>query len=152
MTETLAWKFLPFRSLTPDQLYDLLKLRQEVFVVEQECAYLDADGADPHAHHLLGYDAEGELTAYLRLVKPGIKYAEPSIGRVITRLSARRRNLGRELMREGIRRAHQLYPGQGIRISAQARLERFYRELGFTTVGGPYDEDGIPHLEMLLAP
>jgi ElaA protein len=148
---TLNYHFLPFPALSPDQLYDLLQLRQEVFVLEQNCAYLDADGRDRQAHHLLGYNERG-LAAYLRVVEPGAKYTEPSIGRVITRLDLRRTNLGRELMREGIRRCQDLYPGQGIRISAQARLERFYREFGFNIVAGPYDEDGIPHLEMLRSP
>jgi ElaA protein len=148
MPESLTWIFLPFAELTVEQLYDLLKLRQEVFVVEQTCAYLDADGLDRQAYHLLGYDHQG-LAAYLRLVAPGKKYAEPSLGRVITRLDLRRTNLGRDLMREGLRHSQELYPGQGNRISAQARLERFYRELGFATVAGPYDEDDIPHFEML---
>jgi ElaA protein len=151
MPNSITWIFLPFAELTTGQLYDLLQLRQEVFIVEQTCAYLDADGLDRHAYHLLGYDYLG-LAAYLRLVSPGRKYAEPSLGRVITRLDLRRTNLGRDLMQKGLQLSQELFPGQGNRISAQARLERFYSELGYSTVAGPYDEDGIPHLEMLLEP
>ncbi len=145
---SIAWNWLHYAQLSVDQLYDLLRLRQIIFIVEQNCPYPDADGLDPQAWHLLGYE-KGVLIAYLRVVEPGRKFAEPSIGRVVTHSSVRGRGAGRELMVEGLRRTEHLYPGQGIRISAQAHLEKFYGEFGFRTVRGPYEEDGIPHLEML---
>lgn len=147
----LRWTFAPFSELRPGDLYDALALRSAVFVVEQNCVFQDADGFDQAAWHLLGRDASGLLVAYLRVLEPGAKYPEPSIGRVISHPSQRRQSYGRELMAEGIRRTRALYPEHPIRIGAQARLERFYQGFGFTTEGPPYIEDGIPHLEMVLA-
>lgn len=145
----IHWRFLHFRQLTTDQLYDLAVLRERVFVVEQNCPYAELDGLDRRSWHLLGYNKKGELIAYLRIIEPGARYPEPSIGRVLTRRDLRNRGLGKALMAEGIRRSAKLYPGDGIRISAQLRLEKFYRDLGFTPVSAPYDEDGIQHIEML---
>jgi ElaA protein len=139
-------------ELEPLDVYDLLALRSEVFVVEQTCIFQDADGVDKQAHHLLGRDGLGKLQAVLRIVDPGVKYAEPSIGRVISSPAVRRTGIGRALMSQGIVHCHRLWPTQAIRISAQARLERFYQEFGFKTVTDPYLEDDIPHLEMLLQP
>ena len=132
-------------------LYDILALRCRVFILEQG-AYLDPDGADLHSWHLQGRDGAGVLQAYLRGVEPGIKYAEPSIGRVITAPEVRRTGLGRALMREGLRRCAAQWPGQGVRISAQARLNDFYVGFGFVTEGDDYLEDGIPHRQMLWRP
>ena len=146
----LAWQWLRFGQLGIDDLYDLLALRAEVFVVEQRCAYQDPDGLDRLSWHLLGRDGQGRLQALLRVVDPGGKYAEPSIGRVVTAASARGRGAGRVLMQQGLSRCRTAWPGQGIRISAQAHLQRFYGSLGFEPVGEPYLEDDIPHLEMLL--
>ena len=143
------WVWRSFQELTPDELYDILALRQTVFVVEQDCAYLDADGWDRRSRHLYTRDASGLMVAYLRLVEPGVKYAEPSIGRVITHPSVRRTGLGRELMAEGLRGADEHYPGAGVRIGAQKWAERFYRSLGFESVGHEFIEDDIPHVEML---
>ena len=143
------WVWRSFQELTPDELYDILALRQTVFVVEQDCAYLDADGWDRRSRHLYKRDASGLLVAYLRLVEPGVKYAEPSIGRVITHPRVRRTGLGRELMAEGLRGAAKHYPGAAIRIGAQKWAERFYRSLGFESVGHEFIEDDIPHVEML---
>lgn len=120
-----------------------------MFVVEQRCAYLDADGLDPRCRHGLGV-ARGELVACARLVPPGAAYDEPSIGRVVTAPEVRGRGLGRALMREAIAAARRAYPGRDVRIGAQRYLEAFYRSLGFVPSGAPYDEDGIPHLPMLL--
>ncbi|MFO1274409.1 MAG: GNAT family N-acetyltransferase, partial [Rubrivivax sp.] len=114
--------------------------------------YLDPDGADPQAWHLQGRDAAGVLQAYLRGVDPGVKYSEPSIGRVITAPELRRSGLGRELMREGLARCARQWPGQAVRISAQARLNDFYAGFGFVTQGEDYLEDGIPHRQMLWRP
>jgi len=145
------WIWSRFSELGVDNLYDALALRCRVFVLEQG-PYLDPDGVDRQAWHLLGRDDDGTLQAYLRIVDPGVKYAEPSIGRVITSAEARGTGLGRLLFAEGVARCQALWPGQGIRISAQAHLERFYGEWGFERVGEPYLEDDIPHLEMFRRP
>jgi len=147
---TVDWSFARFAGLTPQQVHDLYRLRADVFVVEQNCVFQDLDGVDPECWHLLGQDG-GEIVAYCRLVPPGIKYPEPSIGRVVTATAVRRTGLGRALMREALRRAAELWPGQPIRIGAQARLQGFYEELGFAKASEPYDEDGILHIEMLRA-
>lgn len=145
----MVWIWQRFAHLGADHLYDALALRCRVFVLEQG-AYLDPDGVDRQSWHLLGRDGVGgALRAYLRVVDPGVKYAEPSIGRVITAPEARGSGLGRRLMEEGIARCASAFPGQGIRISAQAHLRRFYESLDFRAVGDEYLEDGIPHLEML---
>jgi ElaA protein len=144
----LEWQWLPFDRLSVAQLYAVLALRQQVFVVEQRCAFLDADGVDPQCWHGLG-ERDGVLLASARIVPPGADFAEPAIGRVVTAPSARGQGLGRELMREAIAQAQRLYPGEALRIGAQQHLERFYGSLGFVTASAPYDEDGIPHVEML---
>jgi ElaA protein len=134
-------------------LYAVLAARQQVFAVEQQCAYLDADGLDHHAWHLLGWDATTEprqLAAYLRLIDPGRKHAEPALGRVLTLPPHRGVGLGRTLMREGIERCTALHPGHAIRIAAQQQLEHFYASLGFVALSGAYVEDGIPHVDMRL--
>lgn len=148
--DVIRWEFCPFVELTPGQLYEILALRESVFVVEQRCPYLDADGRDAHAWHLMGRDETGRLIAYLRIVRPGHRFPEPSIGRVVIVPSFRGQGFGKVLMLEGIRLAEELFPGQSIHISAQHYLQRFYEELGFSKVreGDPYDEDGIPHIEM----
>ena len=143
-----GWRWARFGELGVDNLYDALQLRCRVFVLEQG-PYLDPDGLDRQAWHLLGRDAQGALIAYLRLVDPGARYDEPSIGRVITAPQARGSGLGRALMVEGVAGCERHWPGRAIRISAQAHLERFYGALGFVRVGDDYLEDHIPHLEML---
>ena len=148
----MNWTCSRLADLGPLDVYDMLALRSAVFVVEQTCVFLDADGVDRDAWHLLGRTDSGELQAVLRIVDPGIKYAEPSIGRVISAPSVRATGVGRALVQEGIHHCRSLWPGQAIRISAQARLERFYSNLGFATVSEPYLEDDIPHVEMLLTP
>ena len=140
-------------ELKSAELYAALAARQQAFAVEQDCAYLDADGLDLHAWHLLGWGGgrgSPALVAYLRVVDPGRKFAEPSIGRVLTIATLRGTGLGRALMAEGIARCASAWPGQPIRIAAQQRLEAFYASLGFRPVSAPYDEDGIVHLDMLL--
>ncbi len=143
----MDWCWCDFRELGLDRLYALLQLRQEVFVVEQDCPYLDADGDDQDAWHLLGY-REGQLVAYLRAFAPGRVHDEAVIGRVITAASIRGKGQGRPLMREGMNRVLQQFGPCAIRISAQAHLEPYYRSLGFEVTGPGYDEDGIPHLPM----
>jgi ElaA protein len=149
---TLIWRTAHFTELTVDELYALLQARLAVFVIEQQCIYQDIDGVDRQAHHVLGWrqTAMGrELVAYCRLVAPGVKYAEPSIGRVITTAAGRGQGFGKALMQQALALHEALYPGQGNRISAQQYLERFYRAFGYRTVSAPYDEDGLPHVEML---
>jgi len=150
-TAALAWGWCRFAELGVDGLYDVLQLRCRVFVLEQG-PYLDPDGLDRHAWHLLGRGPEGGLQAYLRVVDPGHKYAEPSIGRVITAPEIRGQGWGRELLHQALLRCAQAWPGEGLRISAQDHLRRFYGEFGFVAVGEGYLEDGIPHIEMLRRP
>jgi ElaA protein len=143
------WQFLRFDELGVRGLYEVLQLRCRVFILEQG-PYLDPDGWDEHSWHLLGRaPAGGRLLAYLRIVDPGVRFAEPSIGRVISAPEVRGTGLGRVLMQEGLRRHAQVWPGRANRISAQAHLERFYASLGYRTVGEPYAEDSIPHVAML---
>lgn len=145
----IAWRLAHFDALSARELHDIYQARLEVFVVEQKCPFQDVDGADPACWHLIGRSVEGRLLAYCRLVPPGTKFAEPSIGRVLTVGPARRAGCGRELMRQAIAHTDKLWPGKALRIGAQRYLERFYAALGFVTVGQPYDEDGILHVEML---
>lgn len=142
----LVWQQRSFDALTARELYAILALRAEVFVVEQRCAYQDLDGFDAASSHLWAEGSDGTVVACLRLLPAGVKYDEVSIGRVVTAPSVRGTGLGRELMRRGIVAAGERVP---IRIGAQAYLERFYGEFGFERASELYDEDGIPHIEML---
>ncbi len=146
-----AWRCARFDDLTAREVHDLYRARAATFVVEQNCAFQDIDGADPECWHLLGRSGDA-LVAYCRLVPPGVKFEEPSIGRVVTTLEARGTGLGRELVREALERASGLWPGRSIRIGAQQRLEAFYGEFGFVAASAPYDEDGIAHIEMVRPP
>jgi ElaA protein len=145
----LAFRWYRWSELTPDVLYELLRLRSAVFVVEQDCVFLDMDGRDPACEHLCARDAAGTLLACLRLVPPGVRTPKVSLGRVVVAPSARGRGLGRAVMQEGLRRCAQRHPGAPVKVSAQRHLEPFYASLGFAPVGEPYDEDGIPHLDMV---
>ena len=146
---TLQWSLVSFNNLSPVQLYAILKLRSEVFVVEQECIFLDMDDKDPHCYHLMGWK-DDELVATTRLVPPGISYSEASIGRVATSLSVRRTGIGRELMERSIALATELFKTNIIVIGAQLYLEKFYNSLGFHKSSEIYLEDGIEHIEMTL--
>ncbi|MDC8757727.1 GNAT family N-acetyltransferase [Janthinobacterium fluminis] len=146
------WQWLTFEELSKTELYRLLALRQEVFVLEQRCLYQDLDGRDLDAWHLLGWqtvDGKRSLAASLRCLAPGAKYPEMSLGRVLTAPAARGTGVGRQLLAQGIARAERQFPGHAIRIDAQRYLERFYQSFGFVSVGAPYDEDGIEHIDML---
>lgn len=180
----MTWQWLPFDALSREQLYELLRLRSEVFVVEQNCVFQDMDGLDGQAMHLLGVrvavgsaqvkeepakragDTEQspltpelpgtgvgarapELVAYVRCFPVGVTFDEASIGRVVTRQSARGGGLGHGLMAEAIRALQQQWGAQPIRIGAQAHLKDFYQRHGFADVGKPYVEDGIAHIEMV---
>jgi ElaA protein len=167
----VRWQDKSFNQLTVHELYAILALRQRVFAVEQVCAYLDADGVDPDCHHLwaeLSGPAPGRqgaagpdtarvlpsgatVVAYLRVVPSLRRFPEICIGRVVTAPEVRGTGVGRELMQRGLALVHRLAGPVAIRIGAQARLERFYEEFGFVRASADYEEDGIPHLEMLRA-
>ncbi|WP_326494815.1 GNAT family N-acetyltransferase [Roseateles hydrophilus] len=144
----MNWTCVPFAELTVQQLHDVLRLRAEVFVVEQHCVFLEIDGLDPLTWHLLGVGDDGQLLAYTRLIPPGVKAPDALIGRVVTSPAARGGGSGRALMAESVARCEALWPGHAITLHAQAHLERFYASFGFAPSGEPYVEDGIPHIEM----
>ena len=147
----IQWSLKEFEHLTPSELYAILQLRNEVFVVEQNCVFQDADDKDQQCLHLMGW-LEGILVAYTRLVPPGVSYAEPSIGRVITSPSVRGSGAGKELMIRSISAVKKIYGDQPQRIGAQLYLKRFYSSFGFIVAGEVYLEDGIEHIEMVLSP
>lgn len=151
VTTPLTFHRRAWAELTRDELYAVMVLRQEVFVVEQRCAYLDADGADPRAEHLWATAPGSEYpVAYCRVFAAGVKHAEACIGRVVSAAAARRTGAGRALMAEALR-ALDAAAGTtaSVRISAQSYLQRFYESFGFVVVSAPYLEDDIPHVEML---
>lgn len=150
MTE-LKWLIKPFKDLKRNELFDIYYLRQEVFIVEQNCPYQDCDDKDKKSLHLLAYDGE-ILVAYLRIVEPSEIITEPSIGRVVTRSSYRGQGIGRLLMNKGIEHSKSVFNQNKLRISAQQYLIPFYESLMFTTVGAGYLEDDIPHIEMIYNP
>ncbi len=148
----MQWQWSAFEQLDSHALYAVLAARQQVFILEQTCLYPDIDGIDLGAHHLLGWhehDGMRRLVAYLRCVPPGVKYPEPSLGRILTTPAVRGTGSGKALLEQGIAQVATQYPGQRIRISAQQYLQRFYESFGFKVTSDPYDEDGIPHVEML---
>ena len=136
-----------FDELTPRELYDILRLRVDVFVVEQQCPYPELDGKDPACLHLYYRDEDG-IQAYLRVVPAGVSFKEASIGRVVSR--KRRCGLATSLLREGIRAAREVFGAQSVRIGAQVYARRLYEGVGFRQVSEEFLEDGIPHIEMLL--
>jgi ElaA protein len=150
MPEPFICRLRAWNELSREELYQLLQFRQEVFIVEQDCPYLDADGRDADAYHLWLVDERGLMAAYCRLLPPDIAYpGEASIGRVISRQAFRGQGLGRHIMEEAMDQAAKMWPEATIHISAQCYLERFYGSLGFRGVGDTYLEDGIPHRGMI---
>ena len=145
----IDWKLKQFNELSPDELYAILRLRSEVFVVEQNCVFLDADNKDQVSYHLMGWSGN-ELMAYTRLVPAGISYSEPSIGRVVTSPAVRSLGMGKELMNQAINILYSKWGNTDIKIGAQLYLERFYNSFGFQRSSEVYLEDGIEHIEMLL--
>lgn len=145
----LNWECRKFSELSLEQLYALLQLRAEVFVLEQKCPYQDPDGNDQVALHVLGYRGE-KLLAYTRLLPPGTRYDSCSIGRVVTSPAIRGDGIGQQLMDKSIDYCRQNWGDSAITISAQQYLEKFYNRLGFETESEPYQEDGIPHVQMQL--
>jgi ElaA protein len=143
----LQWKIKSFEDLSTNQLYDILKLRSEIFVVEQNCVYLDIDGKDKLALHLFG-EFEGKIVAYSRLFKAGISFDNASIGRVVVDANYRERKWGHDLMREAISGIKLHFGESQITIGAQLYLKKFYESHGFIQTSEMYLEDDIPHIEM----
>ncbi|MGB7393879.1 MAG: GNAT family N-acetyltransferase [Pricia sp.] len=137
-----------FEELTTRELYELLRLRSEVFVVEQDCVYQDIDAKDANALHLMG-TKNGELIAYARIFKPGDYFEEAAIGRVAVKKDQRKVGYGKEIMKDALQAIDTRFNENAVRVSAQLYLERFYHELGFEQVGDGYLEDGIPHIAMV---
>lgn len=144
----IHWQWCVLDELSPRQLYALCAAREAVFVVEQNCPYQELDGLDGGARHLIGWSGS-EIAAYLRVLDPGVRYQEPSIGRVLTAKDFRGTGIGRTLVALSLEHLAERHPSWGVRISAQAYLERFYASFGFQVVSPPYLEDDIPHVEML---
>ena len=147
----IQWQCVTFDQLSTRQLYDLLKLRVDVFVVEQNCPYPELDDKDHQAgvHHLLGFKDE-TLVASVRLLPAGLSFPTVSIGRVVTKQNARGGGLGHQLMAEAIRQCEALWPGESIEIGAQEHLSAFYQQHGFVQTSEMYLEDDIPHIDMKL--
>ncbi len=150
----LQWFTFSFEQLSTHQLYEILALRSQVFVVEQNCIYQDVDGADPKALHVCAYDMQDNgpvLVAYARIFNADIKFAEAAIGRVLTHHQYRDKKLGHLLLQESLNAIEAHFGLQAIRIGAQTHLEKFYQQYGFVVAGAPFLEDGIEHTEMLRA-
>jgi len=147
----MHWEWLPFGQLDAERLYRILQARSAVFVVEQNCVYQDMDGLDPQAWHLMAWSHDEQLAVYLRVLLPGAKYPEYSIGRVLSAATHRGSGMGRELMLRALARIEETFGHVPIRIAAQAYLLAFYRGFGFVPVGAEYLEDGIAHVDMLRA-
>ena len=149
----VQWRCLPFSALSVETLYGLLRLRSRVFVVEQQCVFLDMDGLDAQCLHVLGETVGEEggrsLVAATRLVPAGLAFAEASIGRVVTAPEARSGGLGHALLAESLQQLAAHWGPQSVRIGAQAHLEAFYKQHGFVSDNKPYIEDGIAHIEMI---
>jgi ElaA protein len=151
-SKTISWQWASFEQLSNHDVYAMMAARLHVFVLEQQCLWNDFDGLDIDAHHLLGWaqvDGRHQLIAYLRVLAPGAKYTEASIGRVLTTSEGRGGGVGRQLVAQGLLYADRLYPHARIKIGAQQYLERFYAGFGFATISEPYEEDGIMHVDML---
>jgi ElaA protein len=148
MKNELTWTFKAFKDLTPYELYNIHWLRNEVFVVEQNCVFQDADYKDQYCDHLSGY-INDKLAAYARIVPPGVSYEQPSIGRIVTAPAFRGGGSGRALLTKSIAICEDLYEGQPIRIGAQLYLKKFYESFGFKQSSEMYLEDGIEHIEMM---
>lgn len=143
----MTWLLKTFKELAPLEVYKILQLRNEVFVVEQNCVFQDADDKDPACWHLMAFQ-QHNLVAYTRLVPPGVIYEEMSIGRVVTAPQVRRSGIGKELMQRSIEACYQLFGHDTVKIGAQLYLKNFYESFGFAQAGAVYLEDGIEHIHM----
>ncbi|NOR25801.1 MAG: GNAT family N-acetyltransferase [Desulforhopalus sp.] len=151
----IEWKLSPFKELSTEELYAILKLRQQVFVVEQQCVYLDCDGKDKRAYHLAGWHDRGEPPepiAYMRIMYPEKGNKLTSIGRVLTHPNFRGKGFGREIMARCLLDIEKYYPESPVCISAQQYLTHFYESFGFRVSSDSYEEDGIPHIGMTRNP
>lgn len=150
----MLWQNMTFNQLNADTLYDIIKLRIDVFVVEQACAYPELDDKDRHleTQHLIALSPEGELLAYARILPPGLSYPEASIGRVVVSPAVRGRGIATSLMQYAINLALNIWPNTGIQIGAQDYLKAFYQQLGFKSCSKVYLDDGIPHIDMRYLP
>lgn len=147
----INWECKTFAELSPEELYKIIQLRIEVFVVEQKCPFKDLDDKDQQSFHFLGWKQE-KLVAYTRLMPPGLSYEEASIGRVVSSQIVRGKNVGKELMERSIIKLYELFGKVSIKIGAQLYLKHFYQSLGFAQCSETYLEDGIEHIKMLLHP
>ncbi|MCW3125776.1 MAG: GCN5-related N-acetyltransferase [Bacteroidetes bacterium] len=147
---SIRFELKHFSELTLNELYAIMVLRQQVFVVEQTCAFLDADGLDQQSWHLICYTDSGIMAAYCRLLPIGLSYpGYASIGRVVSEPTLRKEGYGRLIMAEAIRRCTELFGDAPLKIGAQLYLKNFYESFGFAVVGDVYDEDGIDHIKMV---
>ncbi len=146
--QNIEWVCKYFNALTPDELYAIMKLRNEVFVIEQNCIFQDADDKDQKCFHLMGW-VKNNLAAYCRLVPAGVSHESVSIGRIVTSPAFRKRGAGKALLNAAIKQGSLLFGEQTIKIGAQLYLKNFYESFGFKQISDTYDEDGIPHIEMV---
>ncbi len=147
----IAWKIKPFKGLSIDELYDILKLRVDVFVAEQQCPYPEIDGKDRHPEtwHVTGWTLKNDLAAYLRILSPGTSFKQAGIGRIVVAEKSRGKGICKIMIQKAFDQVRSAWPGQNIKIGAQVYLKEFYMSLGFQTVSEPYLEDGIPHIDMI---
>lgn len=147
----MQWQIKKFEDLTTAEVYEILKLRVDVFVVEQNCPYPEVDGKDIHAQtlHLLGKDDTDTVAAYLRILPKGVSFDRISIGRVVVAVDHRDKGLSRQMIRMALDKIKTVWPGEEIKIGAQVYLKSFYESFGFIPVSNSYLEDGIPHIDML---
>ena len=148
----LSWHCKHFSELSASELYSILRLRTEVFILEQNCLYQDVDGKDVKCYHIFAMDEKGDVHAYARILPPGISYDEVSIGRVVTSPAARSTGTGKALMQKAMQFIGESFGNAGVRISAQSYLVKFYSDFGFKVQGEEYLEDDIPHTQMLFTP
>lgn len=147
----IQWDIKTFQELELEELFDFLKLRVDVFVVEQKCVYPELDDHDRHleTRHLLGYDEVGQMIAYARLLSPGRRFPEVNLGRFVVKAELRKKGIGHQLLQKALQESSRCWPKTSIRISAQDYLQVFYKQYGFIRISDVYLEDGIPHVEMV---
>ena len=146
----MQWILKKFHDLTIDEFHDILQLRINIFVVEQNCPYPELDDKDKIAFHLFGINKENKIIAYTRIFKPGDYYKEAAFGRVVVHQDYRNQEIGFQLVEQSIIETHKLFGNTDIKIGAQTYLNNFYQSFGFHQVGDDYIEDGIPHIHMLI--